>query len=102
MSHQTFWKPESRAAEKKAKGRKDDAAWRDLVFYVRARDGYRCRHCRDTFQVDPHHIKFRSAGGGDTKENVALLCRCCHDLVHGYRLAVSGNAENELRFEVLW
>lgn len=33
-----------------------------------------------------HHIRFRSAGGGDTLENLILLCDICHrDLAHGVK-----------------
>jgi len=51
--------------------------------------------------VEAHHIRFRSMGGEDTTENVALLCKPCHSEIHAYRLAVSGNADKNLRFEVL-
>lgn len=32
--------------------------------------------------VDIHHIIFRSKGGTDDMENLASLCRHCHDTVH--------------------
>jgi len=28
--------------------------------------------------VTPHHLQFRSAGGGDEDDNMASLCTCCH------------------------
>jgi 5-methylcytosine-specific restriction endonuclease McrA len=35
-----------------------------------------------TGYVDPHHIKSRGSGGGDTRLNLIGLCRECHNKVH--------------------
>jgi len=94
-------KQPSRAAEKKQRRRVADVRWLAVCALVRARDRYKCRHCGSTFMVEAHHIRFRSMGGEDTTENVALLCKPCHSEIHAYRLAVSGNADKNLRFEVL-
>ena len=32
--------------------------------------------------LDIHHIRSRGSGGGDTEDNVILLCRCHHQLAH--------------------
>lgn len=32
-----------------------------------------------------HHIKFKSAMGGDEIENLILLCRLCHESAHFIR-----------------
>jgi len=32
--------------------------------------------------ADLHHIRNRSLGGGDTEDNLVVLCRNCHRLVH--------------------
>jgi hypothetical protein len=61
---------------------------------VYLRDRYRCSSpvCsrRD---VTPHHLRFRSAGGGDEDENMASLCTCCHLFgVHGGRIRATGSA----------
>ena len=32
--------------------------------------------------LDCHHIVGRGAGGNDTEDNIALLCRIHHNLVH--------------------
>jgi len=55
---------------------------------IYARDGYRCTNptCsrRD---VTPHHLRFRSHGGGDEPENLTSLCVWCHlEGVHGGRI----------------
>ena len=75
-------------------------AWRHLLdsdvayAHIYARDRYRCMspvcNRRD---VTPHHLKFRSAGGGDEDENIASLCTWCHlHGVHGGRIRASGTA----------
>jgi 5-methylcytosine-specific restriction endonuclease McrA len=56
--------------------------------YVLFRDEWRCRHCRTSWGLDPHHVIFRSAGGPDTPNNLLTLCRKCHDDVHGGRLKI--------------
>jgi hypothetical protein len=63
---------------------------------VYARDRYRCRSpvCSRA-DVTPHHLKFRSAGGDDTDENVASLCVWCHlDGIHGGRLSATPPASS--------
>ena len=30
----------------------------------------------------PHHVKFKSRGGGDTEDNLVMLCYECHFQVH--------------------
>jgi len=52
------------------------------------RDGYRCSNpvCRRR-DVTPHHLVFRSKGGGDEPENLTALCCWCHlQGVHGGRI----------------
>jgi HNH endonuclease len=48
-------------------------------FHVYRRDAFRCSSpvCRRR-DVTPHHLVFRSHGGGDEDENVASLCSWCH------------------------
>jgi hypothetical protein len=65
------------------------------------RDGYRCRSpvCsrRD---VTPHHLHFRSKGGGDEPANVATVCSCCHLFgIHGGCIRAQGTADH-LRWEL--
>ena len=76
-------------------------AWRHLlgadVAYgqVYVRDRFRCTspvcNRRD---VTPHHLRFRSAGGGDEDDNVVAVCMWCHLFgVHGGRIRAAGTAE---------
>jgi hypothetical protein len=65
-------------------------------FDVYRRDVFRCSSpvCsrRD---VTPHHLVFRSRGGGDEDENVASLCSWCHlHGVHEGRIAAEPPATN--------
>jgi len=75
--------------------------WRHLlgrnVAYggIYVRDRYRCRSPVCSRQdVTPHHLVFRSAGGGDEASNVATVCSWCHLLgIHGGRIRAQGTAE---------
>ncbi len=65
---------------------------------VYARDRWRCASpvCRSG-NLTPHHVVFRSHGGGEERENLISLCERCHlDLVHLGRLEVKGRAGLEL------
>lgn len=98
-----FEKPPSRAQDKRQKARDKERKKQMVIASVRIRDGFRCRACgcgsSRHNSLDAHHIHFRSRGGGNTAENMALLCRSCHDDIHAYRLAVVGdNANRALRF----
>jgi hypothetical protein len=43
--------------------------------------------------VTPHHLTFRSAGGGEEDENLASLCTWCHLFgVHGGAIRARGPA----------
>ncbi len=62
------------------------------------RDRFRCQsptcHSRN---CTPHHIVFRSHGGGEEPSNLVSLCNTCHlDLVHDHHLTVTGHAPNAL------
>lgn len=91
-------KPQSRAADRKATKREAEKHRQMVYSLVRVRDRFRCRSCRTTHGVEVHHIKFRSLGGSNTTENLALLCASCHAEVHAYRLAIDGNANGTLKF----
>jgi len=82
-------------------------SWRHLlgedVAYGRIyiRDRHRCASpvCsrRD---VTPHHLRFRSAGGGEEDENLVSLCSWCHLFgVHGGRIRARGPA-SEIHWEL--
>lgn len=75
-------------------------AWRhmlgkDLAYgRIYVRDRFQCASpvCsrRD---VTPHHLEYRSAGGGDEDDNVTAVCTWCHLFgVHGGRIRATGTA----------
>ena len=60
----------------------------ELYLSVWERDGGVCQKCGKWVEPGtiPHHIQFRSQGGGDTLDNLELLCMECH-----YRRHNGGN-----------
>lgn len=50
--------------------------------YVKARDGYKCRNCGSTYELEVHHRKPRSKGGTDRPSNLVTLCHECHTDYH--------------------
>jgi hypothetical protein len=49
--------------------------------------------------VTPHHLRFRSQGGGEEAANLASVCTWCHLFgIHGGRIRAHGTAEN-IRWE---
>ncbi len=87
-------KPQSRAAQRVERLKAEAETKRQVYHSVKVRDHYRCRSCGTTRQVDVHHLKFRSAGGGTTLENALCLCRICHDEIHAYRMYAEGQDAN--------
>ena len=52
-------------------------AYQSACEEVDNRDGH-CLECKETYGLEHHHAKLRSAGGKDDKENLVLLCGWCH------------------------
>ena len=68
---------------------------------VYLRDRWRCASpvCRSR-NVTPHHIRFRSHGGGEERTNLISLCERCHlELMHGRKVHVSGHAPHGLTWQ---
>ena len=71
---------------------------------IYARDGLRCTNpvCANR-DAQPHHVKFRSQGGGDEPANLTTLCTHCHvrgNGVHEGRIAVRGSAPHALEWRI--
>lgn len=49
-----------------------------LIAEVLLRDKRRCRHCKITSNLHPHHCRFKSHGGKDVASNLLTLCASCH------------------------
>jgi hypothetical protein len=67
------------------------------------RDGWRCTvpGCTSQRNLHAHHIRFRSAGGGDEPANLTTLCAAHHHRgVHAGRIRVAGRAPDVLWFEL--
>ena len=72
-------------------------------FAVFARDGWRCTvpGCSSRRNLHAHHVRFRSAGGGDAPDNLTTLCAAHHHRgVHAGRVRVGGRAPHALWFEL--
>ena len=67
------------------------------------RDRYRCvvPGCRRRAQLEDHHLRFRSQGGGNEGTNRATLCHSHHAHgVHKGYVRITGKAPYALRFEL--
>lgn len=51
---------------------------KELRRAVFERDGFRCRHCGDQFELHADHIYPESKGGATTLDNLQTLCRVCN------------------------
>jgi hypothetical protein len=82
-------------------GRKTRSVPPSLRRALRARDG-RCRFpgCENRRFVDAHHIEHWARGGDTAIDNLVLLCRRHHRLVHegGYSVEVLSDGELEFRY----
>jgi hypothetical protein len=76
--------------------------WQDALHsgvayeHVYARDRFRCASPVCTRRdVTPHHLRFRSRGGGHQVENLVSLCVWCHlEGIHGGRLRATPPASD--------
>ena len=66
--------------------RGDMYGFQNLKQYVLKRDSYTCQSCKKNtkknVELHVHHIIFKSNGGTDTKNNLIILCKQCHDQLH--------------------
>jgi N6-L-threonylcarbamoyladenine synthase len=69
--------------------------------YVLHRDGHKCRHCKGKSKdpiLNVHHIESRQTGG-DRPENLATLCKPCHDLHHKGKIELKIGRSNGFKAE---
>jgi len=55
---------------------------------VYARDGYRCRYCGSTENLEIDHILLHSRGGSDAGNNLQTLCRACNRKRYHHRSGI--------------
>ena len=55
-------------------------------------DGGECCVCGRTWSAELHHLKRRTQGGGDTRDNLAWLCHEHHFKYHAATLSSSEKA----------
>jgi len=60
------------------------AALKRVCAEVYERDHGQCVNCGHAVPegTKPHHVVFKSRGGGDTADNMVMLCVVCHWQVH--------------------
>jgi hypothetical protein len=73
------------------------AAWLRTKEACYARDKWRCMNpqCKDSHNLQAHHVTYRSHGGPDTLDNLVTLCIQCHEAIHQAKLVIldgDGNA----------
>jgi hypothetical protein len=94
-------RPRPAVFDKRDERRDRERIRRSVYAAVSARDEHRCRCCGRKESLHHHHLVFRSKQGGDTTENVLLLCVLCHALLHARQLWILGkNADKRLTFEL--
>jgi hypothetical protein len=75
---------------------------RDPIF---ARDGWRCAvpACSARASLHDHHVVYRSRGGDHRRENRVAICAAHHlQGIHRMRLRVTGQAPDDLTWEIGW
>ncbi|WP_102567404.1 HNH endonuclease [Vibrio splendidus] len=59
------------------------------IALAKIREGYRCElRCESDIDIHGHHILDYSLGGEATPENILVVCKTCHDLVHAGEIIV--------------
>ncbi len=69
---------------------------REANRFVRQRDQSKCRCCGKP-GAEVHHLKYRSQGGDSDVNNLALLCKRCHEDIHAHLIEVTFRGRNLAR-----
>lgn len=95
-SQSAFPKPTPRVLVKRVKKLEAARQLRQARAFVKSRDGGRCRCCgRQGAEV--HHLVYRSLGGDHDPNNLALLCKRCHEDIHAHLIEVRFGGKNKAR-----
>ena len=57
-------------------------AYRELQGDILDRDGYICQCCGGGTDEPPHHFRYLSDNGSDTRDNMVAICQRCHHIIH--------------------
>ena len=58
--------------------------WKELREIVLKRDGYKCRSCGATTNLEVRHIISLSRGGSNDPSNLDTSCQKCHSKERGH------------------
>ncbi|WP_390900069.1 HNH endonuclease [Serratia proteamaculans] len=59
------------------------------IALAKIREGYKCElRCGSDLDIHGHHILDYSLGGEPTPDNILVVCRKCHELVHAGDIVV--------------
>ncbi len=67
---------------------------------VLERDGWRCQRCGRRDRLEVHHLEHRSRGGRDANDNLIVLCRECHELIHHTSTAREESLDMRTRMKI--
>lgn len=91
-----FAKPTPRVLLKRVVKREKERQLRQARAFVRERDGGKCRCCGKR-GAEVHHLLYRSMGGDHDPNNLALLCKTCHEDIHAHLIEVRFGGRNLAR-----
>jgi len=91
-----FPKPAPRVLAKRAIRLEKERQLREARRFVKARDGGKCKCCGRS-GAEVHHLKYRSQGGDHDPNNLALLCKRCHEDIHAHLIEVRFGGRNLAR-----
>jgi tetratricopeptide (TPR) repeat protein len=69
--------------------------WKDIRDVALARANWRCENCESSLSLEVHHRSYDRFGGAETRDDLEVLCRSCHEETHNWqalyvaRMAVS-------------
>lgn len=89
-------KGQTRAIIKRLRDHEKKRQLRKARAFVMKRDGGKCRCCKRR-GAEVHHLKYRSQGGDHDPNNLALLCKTCHEDIHAHLIEVQFGGRNLAR-----
>ena len=73
--------------------------WRDKKNRRMKIDGYKCRACGSTHNLQVHHLNYYSVGHEDVWKDIATICDDCHVLIHNFMSRPTGiNTDGSIKY----